>query len=56
MQLAFGKMQIRPDDFWSMSFEEFMSAIQGFSEFHSNGSSSPMDKDELNDSMERYPD
>ena len=56
MELALGKMQIRPDDFWSMSFEEFMRAIQGFSEFYSNESTPSMSKDELNDLMERYPD
>jgi len=56
MKIGLGKMQIRPDDFWNMSLIEFYSAIEGFSEFHSSGKPPPMQKDELEDLMERYPD
>lgn len=34
-KLAFGKMQISPDIFWSMSLMEWLLAIEGFREFHS---------------------
>ena len=55
METAFGKMQIRPDDFWNMSLPEFFAAINGFSEFHSSGQP-PLRKNDLVDLMEMYPD
>ena len=56
MQIGLGKMQMRPDDFWNMSIQEFYSAINGFAEFHSSGPPPPLTKSELDDLMERYPD
>tara|TARA_R100001509_G_C4792741_1_gene190340 strand:- start:196 stop:384 length:189 start_codon:yes stop_codon:yes gene_type:complete len=56
LELALGKMAIRPKDFWDMGFPEFYAAIEGFVEFHSNGKPPPLRKDELADLMERYPD
>lgn len=56
MQIGLGKMQMRPDDFWNMSLQEFNSAITGFAEFHSSGTPPPLTRDELDDLMERYPD
>lgn len=56
MELALGKMQIQPNVFWDMSFQEFYAAINGFAEFHSGGKPPPMSKGELEDLMERYPD
>ena len=49
-------MQIRPRDFWDMSFKEFVLAIEGFVEFHSGGKPPPLQRDELESLMERYPD
>lgn len=56
MKLAFGKMQIRPADFWDMSLEEFYCAIEGFREFHASQNKEPMSKSELAELMELYPD
>lgn len=57
MQVALGKMQMRPADFWDMSFTEFYAAVEGFAEFHSaGGTPPPLTRDELDDLMERYPD
>tara|TARA_R100000734_G_C3319102_1_gene114288 strand:- start:6319 stop:6462 length:144 start_codon:yes stop_codon:yes gene_type:complete len=44
------------DEFWNSSLHEFLLAVEGFAEFHSDGSPSPLKKDELEDLMERYPD
>jgi uncharacterized phage protein (TIGR02216 family) len=49
-------MQMRPDDFWNMSLQEFYAAINGFSEFHSAGTPPPITRNELDSLMERYPD
>ena len=49
-------MQLRPKDFWDMSFKEFMLALEGFIEFNSDGTPPPMQRDELESLMERYPD
>jgi hypothetical protein len=43
-------------DFWSLSLHEFYMAIDGFAEFHSGGKPPPLNRNELNDLMERYPD
>lgn len=56
MKMAFGKMGIRPDDFWNMSLMEFYAAMDGFAEFHSGGKPPPLRRDELEDLMELYPD
>ena len=58
MQLAFGKMGMTPDVFWSMSFQEWFAAIEGFVDFHSSdsGTPPPLSRDELEDMRERFPD
>ena len=56
MSLALGKMQMAPDVFWGMSMQEFILATEGFAEFHSDGKPPPMQRDELESLMERYPD
>lgn len=56
MELALGKMGMRPDDFWNMGFPEFYAAVEGFAEFHSGGRPPPLQKDELDELMELYPD
>ena len=45
-----------PDEFWGMSYQEFVYALDGFAEFHSGGKPPPLRRDELEDLMERYPD
>ena len=54
--MALGKMRMTSDEFWGLSIQEFFLASEGFSEFHSSGKPPPMQKDELEDLMERYPD
>lgn len=49
-------MRMTPQEFWSLSFIEFMLAIEGFAEFNSDGKPPPMNRDELESLMERYPD
>ena len=49
-------MRMSSSDFWEMSFEEFKFALEGFSEFNSGVSPPPLDKEELEDLMERFPD
>jgi len=34
MALGFGKMGLRPADFWAMSLPEWLCACDGFAEFH----------------------
>lgn len=49
-------MQISASIFWEMSLYEFMRAIDGFIEFNGSSQDAPLQKDELQDLMERYPD
>lgn len=56
MELALGKMGMNPDVFWNMSFTEFYAATDGFIDFHSGGKPPPLNKGELEELMERYPD
>ena len=49
-------MGLSPSEFWAMTLEELYLAIDGFAEFHSGGKARPLDRDELEDLMERYPD
>jgi hypothetical protein len=49
-------MRMTSDEFWNSSLTEFIMAIEGFAEFHSSGSPSPLTKNELDDLRERYPD
>ena len=48
-------MRMTSDEFLSLSFHEFILAVDGFKEFH-GGKPPPLSKDELEDLMERYPD
>lgn len=49
-----GKMGLRPDDFWGMSWREFALALEGFSEFHGGGSNSGrISKEEADDLIRR---
>ena len=45
---------IQPENFWNMSIAEVTLAIKGFSEV--NGVKKPIDKEELDELMELYPD
>lgn len=56
MKLGLGKMQMRQEDFWSQSFQEWYSRIEGFAEFNGGGQPPPLDKSELENLMELYPD
>ena len=49
-------MRMTPDEFWSLSMCEFISACEGFATFNGSTSKAPMTRDELEDLMERYPD
>ena len=56
MKLGIGKLRMSPAEFWDCSLAEFLLAVEGFAEFHSDGKAAPMRKDELQDLMELYPD
>ena len=43
-------------EFWSLSLQEFLLAVEGFSEFHSSSKPPPLGKNELETLMELYPD
>ena len=47
---------MQPRDFWEMSLQEFLLSVEGFAEFNSSGEPPPVQKNELNDLMERFPD
>ena len=47
---------INPAVFWDMSITEITLAIKGFSEFNGGKKEQPMNKDELDELMEMYPD
>lgn len=49
-------MLMRPKDFWDLSPQELYAAIKGFKKFHAASKDDPMDKDELDELMELYPD
>ena len=50
-------MGIQPSEFYNMSIKEITLAIEGFKEYNTGSkNSSAMDKDELKELMERYPD
>lgn len=56
MELGLGVMKMRSEDFWDTSPHEFYAALNGFSQFHSSSQPAPLDRSELTDLMERYPD
>ena len=47
---------IPPEQFWNMGLPELYLAIEGYMEFNSSQKDKPMNKDELEDLMELYPD
>ena len=47
---------LSPKDFWDSSPQEVYAAIDGFMEFNGGRQETPLDKDELKDLMELYPD
>tara|TARA_R110000751_G_scaffold56369_1_gene120324 strand:+ start:129 stop:296 length:168 start_codon:yes stop_codon:yes gene_type:complete len=54
--ICVGMMNMRPIDFWNLSPREMYFAIKGFKKFHGSEKEQPMDKEELDDLMELYPD
>lgn len=49
-------MGIPPKEFWDMGLKELYLAIEGYAEVNSDGSDTPMSRDDLGDLMELYPD
>lgn len=56
MEICMGMIGMSPTEFWNSSLIEVVTAIEGFTEFHSSSKEEPMDRDELEDLMELYPD
>ena len=54
--ICVGMMNMRPIDFWNLSPREMYLAISGFKKFHAAEQEKPMDRAELDDLMELYPD
>lgn len=44
MKTALGPMGIRPADFWSMSFKEWILALEGFVDFNTVDGDKPLTK------------
>lgn len=55
-QILVGMAGIQPSEFWNLSPHETYEAIEGFMEFNASSKEEPLDKDELQDLMELYPD
>ena len=56
MEICLGMIGMAPSEFWNCSVHEINAAIDGFLEFNTSNSPQPMDRDELQSLMERYPD
>lgn len=54
--ICVGMMGMRPIDFWDLSPREMYLAIRGFKQFHATDANKPMERDELENLMELYPD
>ena len=54
--ICVGMMGMRPMDFWDLSPREMYLAIKGFKQFNGANKEKPMDRAELDDLMELYPD
>ena len=54
--ICVGMMNMRPIDFWNLSPREMYLSIKGFKQFHASEQEKPMDRAELDDLMELYPD
>ncbi len=56
MEICMGMVGMQPSEFWNLSIPEIHSAIDGFIEFNGGEKETPMQKDELKELMELYPD
>lgn len=56
MSICIGMMGMQPSEFWNSSLIEIHTAIEGFIEFNGSEKEPPMQKDELKELMELYPD
>jgi len=54
--ICVGMMNMRPMDFWDLSPREMYLAIKGFKQFNTVEKEKPMDRDDLDNLMELYPD
>ncbi len=54
--ICVGMMGMRPIDFWDLSPKEMYLALKGFKQFHATEKEKPMDRSELDELMELYPD
>ena len=54
--ICVGMMNMRPVDFWDLSPREMYLAIKGFKQFNAVEKEKPMDRDDLDNLMELYPD
>ena len=52
MKLGLGKMGLRPRDFWGMSLLEWISAGEGFAEFHGYGGEDLPTQEEIQAAIE----
>lgn len=55
-QICVGMAGMQPTEFWNCSLIEVYNAIDGFGEFNGATQEAPMDKNELSDLMEMFPD
>tara|TARA_Y100001937_G_scaffold57299_1_gene78567 strand:- start:413 stop:586 length:174 start_codon:yes stop_codon:yes gene_type:complete len=57
MEICIGMIGMQPSEFWNASPKEIHSALEGFTEFNSDGKKQePLGKDELKNLMELHPD
>tara|TARA_R110000782_G_scaffold38322_1_gene89947 strand:+ start:129 stop:296 length:168 start_codon:yes stop_codon:yes gene_type:complete len=54
--ICVGMMNMRPIDFWDLSPREMYLAIKGFKQFNGGDKEQSMNKNELDNLMELYPD
>jgi len=54
--ICVGMMNMRPIDFWDLSPREMYLSIKGFKQFHAADHETPMDRSQLDNLMELYPD
>tara|TARA_R110000796_G_scaffold136197_1_gene252244 strand:+ start:309 stop:479 length:171 start_codon:yes stop_codon:yes gene_type:complete len=56
MQICVGMAGMQPSEFWNCSPQEIYCVISGFAEFNTSPSEKPMEREELDELMELYPD
>ena len=56
MEICIGMLGWTPNSFWDATLHEVYPAIEGFMEFNGGKKERPMNKNELSDLMELYPD